>query len=132
MKRFPPAFVFMLFVCASAGAVAQSSSDAAPTCADLHLVPAPRECTAVASIHIGESGVSVSAGSDAEDAFAADDLEHAIAGDGVVVGSGRTAAITLLRADSPSAKALLTSHHLQFDPAMHDEGYAIAPDGAHG
>jgi hexosaminidase len=131
MKRFPLAFFLMFLLCAGSGAVAQTSA-ASPTCADLHLVPAPRECTAVSSIRVGESGVSVSAGSDAEDAFAASDLEHAIASDDVVVGSGRTAAISLLRAETPGAKALLANHHLQFDPASHDEGYAIVPDGAHG
>ena len=103
-----------------------------PRCADLHLIPAPRECSAVTSIRIGEGGVSISAGSDADDAFASSDLEHAVAADDVVVGSGRATTIALLRAGSPSAKDLLASHHLQFDAAMHEEGYAIVPDGSHG
>ena len=38
----------LLFVCAAVGAIAQTA--AAPTCADLHLVPAVRECTAVECI----------------------------------------------------------------------------------
>ena len=33
----------------------------APTCADLHLVPAPRECTAVATIPIDDLGFFVTA-----------------------------------------------------------------------
>jgi hypothetical protein len=43
---------------ASTGATA---SAAAPTCADLRLVPAPRECTAVATIPIGDLGFFVAA-----------------------------------------------------------------------
>jgi hypothetical protein len=132
MKRLVLAFVLMLVVCAARGAVAQAASAQTPACADLHLVPAPRECAAVASIPLGESGVSVSHGSDPEDAFAADDLEHAIVGNDVIAGSGGASKISLLRADTPAAKSLLSAAHLQFDAAMHDEGYAIVPDGAHG
>lgn len=50
MKRLVLAFVLMLVVCAARGAVAQAASAQTPACADLHLVPAPRECAAVASI----------------------------------------------------------------------------------
>lgn len=120
----------VLLVCAGTGAFAQSS--AAPACADLQLVPAPRECTAVQTIPLGESGVTISAGSAADDAFTASNLEHAIAGDGVVVGSGRPVTIALMRADSPAAKGILSTRHLVFDAAMHDEGYAIAPTSGKG
>ncbi len=40
--------------------------------------------------------------------------------------------IRLERADTDPAKALLGQHHLSFDPAMHDEGYVIVPDGQGG
>jgi hexosaminidase len=122
----------VVFVCAGAGAFAQAAPGRAPACADLHLVPAPRECSAVASISLGESGLTVSAGGDAEDQFAARDLELAIATDGVAVASDGTTAISLERADSPAAKKLLSSQHIQFDPAMHEEGYAIVADGHRG
>ncbi len=106
MKRLSLSVVIILFVCAATGALGQDQAAATPSCADLHLVPAPRECTAVESIPVGTSGLSVVSTSNDEDRFAAGDLEHAIA-DGVVVGSGRPIVITLLRADSPSAKAIL-------------------------
>jgi hexosaminidase len=128
-----PGFAFLLFAfpLAASPAFAQPAASTAPTCAELRLVPAPRECTAVATLHIG-SGVSVLAGSDSEDAFAAQDLEHAIASDDVVTGSGRAATISLLRSGSATAKTLLARAHLSLDAAAHDEGYAIVPDGAHG
>src|SRR5579863_3975138 len=130
MKRLSLAVAVLMLVCAGAGAVAQPK--AALTCAELSLVPAPRECSAVMTIDVGEAGLSVAAGSDKEDAFATDDLEQAIGAAGVVVGPGRPVTISLLRLDSPAAKELLARHHLAFDAAMHDEGYVVAPDGAHG
>ncbi|HUH61733.1 MAG TPA: family 20 glycosylhydrolase, partial [Terracidiphilus sp.] len=96
------------------------------------LVPAPRECTAVESVTIGESGLRVASGTDAEDAFAAKDLEQSIAAFGVAAGKSKSATISLLRADTSAAKSLLSRDHLQFDPAMHDEGYVLVPDGKHG
>src|SRR5271169_3515644 len=47
------ALASLILACA-AGAVAQPS--AAPTCADLHLVPAVRECKAVSVVSIGGQG----------------------------------------------------------------------------
>jgi len=131
MKRFFSAFLFVVLSSSEFVATGQTNAAATPSCADLHLVPAPRECTAVAVIRVGESGVSVAAGSDAEDTFAANDLERAIAADDVAVGSGRTATILLLRADSKNGKELIARHPLQFDSAMQEEGYAIVEDGSH-
>src|ERR1035438_8274257 len=51
-----------------------SALTTAPTCADLHLVPAVRECTAVAAIPIADLGFFVTAVNGAEDGFAAEDL----------------------------------------------------------
>ena len=132
MKYLALSVVIILFVCAGTGALAQDQAAAAPACADLHLVPAPRECSSIESIPVGASGLSVVSTSNDEDHFAAGDLEHAIAADGVVVGAGRPIVITLLRAESPNGKQALERAHLAFDPAMHDEGYAIVPDGRHG
>ena len=128
MRRFP-AVVLVLLMCAGVGAVAQTASSAAPGCGDLHVVPAPRECTAVASIAVGQAGLTVAATADSEDSFAAGDLKQAFEAMGVAAGAGRPATIELLRADSGGAKAVLARAHLAVDAAMHDEGYAIVPDG---
>jgi hexosaminidase len=132
MKRLFLAGLFAFFVCATYGAIAQQQTAATPTCDHLQLVPAPRECTAVESIAVGESGLRVESGKDAEDAFAAKDLEQSIAAYGVAAGHSKSATISLLRADTSAAKTLLTRNHLQFDPAMHDEGYILVPDGKDG
>lgn len=110
-----------------------AAAQSTPTCADLHLIPAPRECTAVASIPLGAEGIRVEAERNADDQFAASDLEDALKARGVHTGSWHDAAtVRLLRADSGVAKQLLARHALQLDPAMHDEGYVLVPDGAHG
>ena len=124
-------FVSLVFVC-SVGAVALAQTPAASVCADLHLVPAPRECTAVASVPVGESGVVVSAGKDFEDAFAAQDLEDALKDRDVRLAEHEGVAIRLERSDSHEAESLLAHHDAKFDPAMHDEGYIVVPDGKKG
>jgi hypothetical protein len=126
------AVVTMLLLCAGVGAEGQTSSAAAPTCADLRLVPAVRECVAVEAIPLGERGLSVRAGKDAEDEFAAKDLALATESASVKVRSEGGHGILLERVESGHAKDLLARHHLSFDAAMHDEGYAIVPDGAEG
>jgi hypothetical protein len=131
MRCYFAAVSLSLFVlCARAGAIAQTAPAAAPACADLHLVPAPRECIAVERIPIGGVGFFVSAGNDAEDGFAAEDLIE----DRLGKRSVREDApfIRLERAQTAAAQALLARHHLSFDPAMRDEGYIIVPDGEGG
>ncbi len=123
-------FASLVMVCAAAGVQAQSA--AAPTCADLHLVPAPRECTAVTSIRVGESGVVVSAEKNAEDVFAAKDLEESFKSRDVQLSEHSGAVIRLERAESSAAKELLAHHDLKIDSAMHDEGYVIVPDAKKG
>jgi len=129
-------------MCAAVGAVGQPSAPAATTCADLHLVPAPRECTAVEVVHLGIRGAQVStdgqAGSVLE--FIDPDLVPpnkatgpfqvlAIHFDQVKSGEDPKPAVRVVPTDSAHGKALLTQHHLTFDPAMHDEGYVLVPDG---
>jgi hexosaminidase len=108
---------------------AQTPPTAAPTCADLHLIPAPRECVSVTTIPIGGVGFFVAAGG-AEDGFAAEDLTEQSLGKRTVQKDAPF--IRLERADTVPAKALLESNHLSFDAEMHDEGYVIAPDGKGG
>lgn len=66
--------VSCLFASVAIAASAQSVS----TCADLHLVPAPRECKAVKSIAIGAAGVRIVSAKNSEDEFAAKDLEESL------------------------------------------------------
>ncbi len=108
---------------ASTGATA---SAAAPTCADLRLVPAARECTAVATIPIADLGFFVTALNSAEDGFTAEDLIEQSLGKRSVHKDAPF--IRLERAETEEAKALLAAHHLTFDAEMHDEGYVIVPD----
>jgi hypothetical protein len=117
------------FLLAGAAAIGQDLPTAVPTCADLHLVPAPRECVSVATIPIGGVGFFVAAGG-AEDSFAAEDLTEQALGKREVQKDAPF--IRLERADTVPAKALLESNHLTFDAEMHDEGYVLAPDGKGG
>ncbi len=103
---------------------------AAPSCADLRLVPAPRECTAVQAIPIGGIGFFVTSEKNAEDQFAVEDLIEDRLGKRTVRSDAPF--IRLERAESAPAQALLAANHLSFDPAMHDEGYIIVPDGQGG
>jgi hexosaminidase len=117
LMRLSLSLVSLLFLCAGAGAIAQTS--AAPTCADLHLVPAVRECTAVKSVAIGSTGVRVVSGKDADDEFAAKDLEAALKERGIAVGRENAAIIRLERLTPTHAKEGL-------------EEYRIAPTAARG
>lgn len=107
--------VSLLFVCAGAGAFAQTS---APTCADLHLVPEPHECTAVKSAAIGSAGVRVVSDRNAEDEFAAKDLEESLKERGVAVGRVNAVVIRVERISKEQAKE-------RFEKP--EEAYAIAP-----
>jgi hypothetical protein len=127
MRRFFAVFS-MLFLCAAAGAFAQTAP--APSCTDLHLVPAPRECSAVQAIPIGGIGFFVIAEKNAEDQFTVEDLIEDRLGKRTVRQDAPF--IRLERAQSDSAQALLSANHLSFDPAMHDEGYILVPDGQGG
>ena len=115
----------------SAAGVALAQAPVTATCTDLHLVPAPRECTAVETVSLGLTGMTVETDRNGEDSFAADDLKESAKEQGVDA-TEHGARIHLLRADSSNAKELLAHNKLAVDPAMHDEGYVIVPDGKHG
>ena len=114
-------------LCASAGAFAQSP--AAPTCADLRLVPAVRECTAVDVLPIGASGLVIPHVKDAETEFIVQDLSDTLKELNVAIDEHDAPSILFFRVDSEGGAHFLKSHQLQFDPAMNDEGYVIAPAG---
>ena len=121
----------LVFVCAGTGAVCQTLP-AATSCADLHLVPAPRECTAVAAVRVDQSGVRVVSERNADDEFAQKDLEDGLKDRGVPMSAHDAAQVRLLRTDSSLGRELMERQHLKFDPAMHDEGYVMVPDGTRG
>jgi hexosaminidase len=100
--RLHSSLVSFLLVCAGVGAIAQTG--VAPTCADLKLVPAVRECTAVKSISIGSAGVRIVSGQNAEDAFAAKDLEASLKERCIAVGNANAATIRLQRVVPEHAK----------------------------
>ena len=128
MRRFSFPVLLFLF-CAAVGSSRQAQSSANPTCADLHLVPAVRNCSAVATVPVGRLGAVISSAKNAEDVFAAKDLEEGLKSAGVRVVSGRGARIELLRAETPTIRSFLKAHDLAFTPAMHDEGYVLARMG---
>ena len=132
--RFSFALAALAAVCIACGTVVQCDAQqvSAASCAELHLIPAPRECNAVAQIGLGDAGVEVTHGRDAEDAFAAEDLEQALKARGVEVGGHGKVRVELLRADVHEGRALLERNHLAIDAAMHDEGYVIVPDERRG
>jgi hypothetical protein len=77
-------------------------------------------------------GITIARPANAEDRFAASDLMAALKDRGVRVVTGDAGPgihIALMRADAAAAKSLLRRHSLAIDPAMHDEGYVIVPDG---
>jgi hypothetical protein len=129
MRRSFAVFTLLLS-CAAAGAFAQTAPPAAPACADLRLVPAPRECSAVQAIPIGGIGFFVTSEKNTEDQFTVEDLIEDRLGKRTVRNDAPF--IRLERAQSAPAQALLAANHMSFDPAMHDEGYIIVPDGQGG
>jgi hexosaminidase len=89
----------------------------------VHLLPQPREVRLTGAIGI-PSGIRVSVpGHDADDEFAARDLEEAAAGVGTKSNSGYP--VVLLRTDSHEAKELLAAKQITFSPELADEGYVL-------
>jgi len=127
LMRLRFALPSLMLVCAGAGAVAQTAP-VAPSCADLHLVPAVRECSAVATMHLYLNGVVVSSGDNAENKLTASDLIRAL---GIIPVNpsipGDYQSISLLRKDTDLARRLLARYRLRFDKEMQDEGYVIVP-----
>jgi len=118
--------VLFLFLCSIVAAAAQTP---APTCADLHIVPAVRECRTVDSLPIGNSGLVIAHEPDAETEFIVRDLSQALKERGIAINEHDAPAIHLFRADSKAGAAWLEEHHLVFDTAMNAEGYVIGPAG---
>jgi hypothetical protein len=90
------------------------------------LIPMPREYSGRGTVSLAH-GVTVTTGSDPEDRFAALDLSGWF--EELNVRKGRGVVIRLLRAQSHQAAGLLSRSNVVIDDAMHDEGYAIVPEG---
>lgn len=109
-------------MCGGAGlaAILLTQAIAAQAEGGVHLLPQPREVKLSGEVEI-PGGIRVTApGRDAEDEFAAKELETA-AGEH----TARAYAVVLLRAASAEGKAALKAHDLALTPEMADEGYAL-------
>lgn len=93
------------------------------------LVPLPRDYVARSTVTLSR-GVTVISDSDDEDHFAAKNLADWLEALDVPAKHDRSAvSIELLRTSNHSAQSLLEKAEIRIDPAMHDEGYVIAPTG---
>ena len=124
--RLRIALTSFVFLCSVSAATAQNP---APACADLHIVPAVRECRSVDSLPIGSSGIVIAHEQDPETEFVVRDLSDALKERGIAINEHDAPAIHFFRADSKGGAAWLEEHHLTFDAAMNDEGYVIGPAG---
>lgn len=97
----------------------------------VRLLPAPREAHFSGETPLlGQLSVEV-IGHDAEDEFAAHDLEEAVHQTAMHEHTGPAGyRVTLMRTGSSEAKALLLKHSLAFDPAMSEEGYVLIVEPA--
>jgi hexosaminidase len=119
MKSTP--FLVLLSILLTAPSAAQT---------DLRLIPQPREIGVEGSVSVS-SGITITRPTNAEDRFAALDLTNALRDRGIRVVNGETGPgprVVLMR-DDAAAQSVLRRHSLTLDPAMHDEGYVITPDG---
>src|SRR5580698_1767414 len=114
-------FAVLLFLAASFGIprsmIAADASQA--------LLPMPREYTAGDVVSL-DNGVSISAGTDSEDQFAAKDLAEWLETLNVPEARGHSSVpVELLRTPSRRAEKLLSQSGITIDASMHEEGYAI-------
>ena len=106
--------------CLFALLVVPSPAQSAPTCADLHVVPAPRDCKTVRSIALGAAGIRVIPDRYGEDEFAAKDLEESLKDRGIAIGGEKAFTVRLERFTSERAKDSLEKP---------EEAYMIEPSG---
>jgi hexosaminidase len=111
-----------------------------PACADLHIVPAVRECKSVKSVSLGSSAGESrpalpvrqeSTDKDFRDTRGAvEDLQQFLSERKINTRSERPLGVSFVAARAQ--KEALQRNGLAFDAAMHDEGYAIVPDSRGG
>ena len=95
--------------------------------AQLTLLPSPREVVAGKQVSIANGVSVVCNGCDEDDTFAANELSQALGEAGVRVSSSASFHVVLLRAGSSAGRAAMVAAHMQWQPEMHNEGYAIVP-----
>jgi hexosaminidase len=114
-----------VLACLRPCAVAAALVGVAAAQTSIHLLPQPREAHFSGEVAI-PAGIRVEApGQDAEDEFAARDLEE---GAGTVAKAAHAYKVVLLRAGSSEGKEALAANHLSLTPEMAAEGYALAID----
>ena len=150
-------YLVLCAVSLSAITLAAQDGKQAVTCADLHVIPAVRECSNVKTLSL-KGGVQVSAyvgnafkgpiapgnfdelderakkmseEEIAEDEFNKEDLEAAFKSAGLMKGNGGRNEVRILFQLHRDLRGqeLLVGKQQVFDPAMHDEGYAIVARG---
>jgi hexosaminidase len=97
----------------------------------LALIPMPREIHAGTVLSLNR-GISVSTTSrTAEDRFAVQDLVITLRKRGIraTVGDESKVKVVLMRERTQEAARVLARAHVEFDPAMHSEGYVLITDG---
>jgi hypothetical protein len=95
--------------------------------AQLALLPAPREAAAAKAIPLSSGIGIVCTACDADDTFAASELTADLAARGIQISTSAPVRITLARTGSAAGRDAITTGHIQWTPAMNDEGYAIVP-----
>ncbi len=106
-------------------------SNAQVASSSLALVPMPREIHERALLPL-DRGISISApGHDKEDKFAASDFVETLKKRGIDARAGDKGKvkIVLLRLGTKKADEILARGHVNFDAAMHDEGYVLLSEG---
>jgi len=92
------------------------------------LIPAPREFTAGSAAAL-RGGITITAGTDKNDKFAAADLAVSFKERGARISTtGGGLHVQLLRAASAEARALLAAKKLDFTSEMNDEGYVVVAE----
>jgi hypothetical protein len=91
----------------------------------------PREIQEVKVLPLAQGIGILAAGKDSEDSFTAEDLVSAFKVRGIDARAGKKGRIriVLLRQQTKKAVDILARAHLNFDQAMHDEGYILVTDG---
>jgi hypothetical protein len=97
------------------------------TAGQIRLLPAPREAHFAGETSLPETVTVSVPGHDAEDEFAARDLEAA-AKEAAHANGGAAFRVVLLRAGSAEGKAELAKNKLAFDAPMTEEGYVLVVD----
>ena len=97
------------------------------TAGQIRLLPAPREAHFAGETSLPETVTVSVPGRDAEDEFAARDLEAA-AKEAAHANGGAAFRVVLLRAGSAEGKAELAKNKLAFDAPMMEEGYVLVVD----